>query len=123
MQKIRDAFNMTLTEIDPLYNYQESVYQNAMAYFLGQLFPHNFVAKEVRVDYCLSDGYSVGWGRMDIVIETDSHAFIIELKRGFCNIGFARAQVRRYANHYRTDKHKVGILCIFSINPCFERVV
>ena len=123
METVQRAFENVLLELDPIYNYQESVYQATIAHYLSQLLPGNFVALEVDIPYVLSDGFYVGRGRADIVVELASQVIIIELKRGFFNLGRARAQVRRYVRHYNSEKEIIGCLCLFTINPVCERVV
>ena len=122
MDAIRSAFELTCSDLDTCFDYQESVYQHAMMYFLQQEFGTSYVSKEVTIEYRLRDGHYVGHGRADLVVETPTDVFIIELKRWFCNFYRARSQVKRYMAHFPTHKRIRGFLCVFCVNPSCEEV-
>lgn len=119
---IHCAYESTLLELDPLLMYQESCYQNAMLYFMRQLINDTQISSEVTIPYRLSNGFVIGHGRADIIIETSDEVHIIELKRGLCKICNARSQTRRYMSHFQTRKPIRGTLVVFNLDPFCEEI-
>ena len=110
MEHIRNAFDNTLQELDPCLGYQESVFHKTMLYFLRD----QTVQSEVVIPYCLSNGHQVGYGRADLILETDERVFVVELKRGSVNLGSAKSQVKRYIKHFKTPKPMTGVVTVFN---------
>ena len=105
-------------ELDRCLLYTENNYQTCLLYTLKNLQPNLIVNREVHVNYRLSDQFIFGSGRIDILVETDTHAFILELKANVdCKyVRKYQAQTRRYVQHYETSKIKQGILIVFNSN-------
>ena len=119
---ITNAFNSTIEELDPFLNYQETVYQETMLYFLRKSFEESQLTSEEVIPYKLSSGYVVGFGRADIVVRTNDHVFILELKRGKTNVFTASQQIKRYLKHFTCDgKQKIGLLLVFNLTPLFKK--
>ena len=110
MEHIRNAFEKTLQELDPCLGYQESVFHKTMLHFLRD----QNVQSEVIIPYCLTNGHQVGYGRADLILETDERVFVVELKRGAVNVQSARSQVKRYVKHFQTAKPMTGVVIVFS---------
>ena len=97
--------------------YSESNYQNALIHYLiRELDPKTTICREVNIVYRLSDGFVFGSGRADIVVETDSNCYILELKANVdCkHIKKFFGQCAKYTRHYRTNLIKTGIVVLFN---------
>ena len=119
---IQTSFENTLSELDPLLAYQESCYQNCMLYFLRRRLSEHQISQEVVIPYKISSGVIVGHGRADIILQTEKEIFILELKRGFCNLSNARTQLKRYMRHFSTNKLVRGFLIVFNLSPRSEEI-
>ena len=117
---IESCVDVTELNLDSSHNYLESHYQNALLHYLREshdLKKHT-IHKEVMINYRLSDGFIFGYGRADIMIETDEECHILELKSGVALspkcFGKYFAQCRRYVAHHETTKKKSGYVVIFN---------
>ena len=83
--------------IDTELHYTEACYQS----LLRQLFERAgfFVKTEVICPYTTPCGITFGFGRVDLLVETDEAVFIVELKANVTANVTAEKQLRRYIIH------------------------
>jgi len=109
--------------IDTSLHYTEACYQD----LLRQRFERNalHVRTEVMVPYVTEDGITFGFGRIDMLVETETEHIIIELKANVYG-GKTRQravnQLKRYLTHYKSNKKKLGLLVMYNTNykPCIH---
>ena len=106
--------------IDTELHYTEACYQS----LLRQLFERAgfFVKTEVICPYTTPCGITFGFGRVDLLVETDEAVFIVELKANVTANVTAEKQLRRYMKHYKTNKAKVGFLWRYNSNEKRKRI-
>ena len=98
--------------------YSESCYSTLLKHILTK--KGYVVRQEVLIPFIITDPsdqekINFGFGRADLVVETDQHIIIIELKANVGRIESAKNQLRRYILHYpHSDKHKLGLLLMFN---------
>ena len=98
---IRDTCKITDIELDRTHSYTEANYQNALIHFLqsDSDFRSSFrVLREVHINYSTSDNYIFGHGRADIILESDTGCYILELK---ANVGSDQRHIRKYVEQCR----------------------
>ena len=94
-------------------SYLESQYQKVLGHLLIQR--HMNVSSEVHIAYKLPDGFVFGSGRIDLMFETDTEMYIIELKvQG--KIATTVGQLKRYMVHIDNPQQKIIRGCIVSFN-------
>ena len=111
--EIKHAVCRTNDELLIDHSYSEAQYQNALRHYLQKLLPHASCATEVVLPYRTTDRFVFGYGRIDILVETEDSVTIVELKiRGAKLLG-AENQTRRYMAHYKTEKPLFGVVVVF----------
>ena len=104
----------TVNKILPhAYHYSESNYHKVFVHLLRKSLPLCSVSKEVPIPYQLPDGFVFGYGRADVVVESEECVYIIELKVSYSDKRpCGMHQLRRYMHHYQTTKKKRSLLVI-----------
>jgi hypothetical protein len=98
--------------IDTSLYYTEQCYNNLIRkLFLNKGYQVN---TEVHCCYRTPGGISFGFGKIDVLIETDTDCFIIELKANVKNTTRSISQLQRYLLHFKTRKNKYGVLALFN---------
>lgn len=98
-------------ELDPNLLYTESNYQTLLMKRLGDA---GFqVAEEVEVLYRMQDRFPTGRGYIDILCETASTVFVIELKANNTKWGKGLTQLKRYLTHWESDKIVRGMFVAY----------
>jgi hypothetical protein len=98
--------------IDTSLYYTEQCYSNLIRKILLN---NDFIVNtEVYCCYRSPCGISFGFGKIDILVETENEIFIIELKANVKNVDRSISQVRRYLLHFKTNKTKYGILAMYN---------
>jgi hypothetical protein len=114
------AIQRTHKELHGGFKYKEAHYQKALEHYIHKTIPGIVISKEVQVTYKTTDGFVFGYGRMDLVLETDTQYIIIELK-AHINMGQKRdevkAQLARYMIHADTNKKVRGVIAAFGTRP------
>ena len=98
--------------IDTSLHYTEQCYSNLIRKIL--LNKGFRVNTEVHCCYRTPCGISFGFGKIDVLIETDSDIFIIELKANVKSTIRSVLQLKRYMLHFKTHKKKHGILAMYN---------
>ena len=104
-------------------HYTEACYQNLLRQRFERKGIH--VLTEVLVPYVTQDGITFGWGRIDLLCETETEHIIIELKAnvyGEKTRQRAVNQLKRYMKHFNSRKKKRGLLVMYNTNrtACFH---
>ena len=98
--------------IDTSLHYTEQCYSNLIRKILLN---NDFIVNtEVHCCYRTPCGISFGFGKIDILVETDNEVFIIELKANVKSVDRSISQVKRYMLHFKTNKTKHGILAMYN---------
>ena len=109
--------------LDKTQCYSERCYQNVLLYFLKDL--DAVVSKEVNIPFKLDCGFTFGYGKADIVIETEEFVFILELKANV-DLRYSKkyaGQVLKYAEHFQSAKPRIPYLVIFGpSSPIIKRL-
>jgi hypothetical protein len=106
--------------------YSEFNYQNVLLYFLIKELPSNVIlSREVNIPFALDNGFAFGYGKADIVVESDSFVFILELKANV-DMRYSRkycGQVLKYAEHFNSMKTRIPYLIVFGpTTPIVKRL-
>ena len=105
--------------IDTSLYYTELCYSNLIRKILIK---NDFIVNtEVHCCYRTPCGISFGFGKMDILVETENEVFIIELKANVKSVDRSISQVKRYMLHFKTNKTKHGILAMY--NSGFKPII
>lgn len=115
IQKIREICKNIINDIDHTLFYSEYCYQSLLDSRLTQA---GFTSeREVRVEFKTKDDIVYGFGLIDILIETESHLYILELKANHRYMKRkAICQTQRYLLHYPTEKEKFGLVVLYNCN-------
>ena len=93
--------------------YLETHYQNVLIHKLTQ---RGFiVSREVTIAYKLKNNYVFGHGRIDVLLETDSCIYILELKIQ-AKLAQAVGQLKRYMIHIPNPHQKIIKGAVISFN-------
>jgi hypothetical protein len=98
--------------IDVSLHYTEQCYNNLIRKIL-----HNKgyqVNTEVHCCYRTPGGISFGFGKIDVLVETETEVLIIELKANVKTINRSQCQLKRYMLHFKTNKQKYGLLALYN---------
>jgi hypothetical protein len=106
--------------------YSEYNYQNVLLYFLTRELPSTVtISREVHIPFTLQNGLAFGYGKADLVVESEDFVFILELK-AFVDMRYSRkycGQVLKYAEHYNSMKTRIPYLCVFgTTTPIVKRL-
>ena len=105
-EHLKNACVKTDQSLEKSLYYSEYNYQNVLLHFLAYEFPHQVISKEVSIPFKLDDGFTFGYGRADIIIESEEFIFILELK-AHVDMRFCRkycGQILKYAQHLQSEK-------------------
>ena len=98
--------------IDTTLYYTEQCYSNLIRKILLK---NDFIVNtEVHCCYRTPCGISFGFGKIDILVETENEVFIIELKANVKSVDRSIAQVKRYMLHFNSNKTKHGLLAMYN---------
>ena len=99
---IRSICYKIVEELNPNLIYTESNYQTLL---VKRLRDAGFqVAEEVEVLYKMLDGFATGRGYIDVLVETASTVFVIELKANNTKWKKGVTQLQRYLTHLESNK-------------------
>lgn len=106
--------------------YSEFNYQNVLLYFLTRELPSTVtVSREVNIPFTLQNSLAFGYGKADLVVESEEFVFILELK-AFVDMRYSRkycGQVLKYAEHYNSMKTRIPYLVVFGpTSPIVKRL-
>ena len=98
--------------IDTSLHYTEQCYNNLIRKILAN--KGYRVNTEVHCCYRTPGGISFGFGKIDVLVETETDLVIIELKANVKSIDRSKSQLKRYMLHYKSNKQKHGILALYN---------
>lgn len=115
-EPFRKAITKTHVELPCSYKYKESHYQKALEHYIHKFIPGVTISKEVTISFKTSDGFVFAYGRMDLVVETETEYIILELKANINihnKLNDVKAQLSRYMIHAETTKKVTGLIVSF----------
>ena len=115
---IRSICGLIVKELDPNLLYTES---NSQTLLVHRLRESGFqVAEEVEVLYRMHDGFPTGRGYCDVIVETASTVYVIELKANNNRWLKGITQLKRYLKHWNSDKVVRGFFVAYKCQKVYR---
>ena len=117
MEKINKCAKQTATELQSQFDFSETQFETVLYHYIQKQIPSALVSRQVNITYETSCGFPFGFGRLDILVETDTDYIILELKQSRYIgkiINSATVQLKKYLYFAKKPNKTVrGMLVIF----------
>ena len=117
MEKVIAILYEASRALDTTLGYSEHCYQTFIMTRMQQ--EKLTVNKEVTCNFMFKK-IRFGYGRIDLLVTTETEVIVIELKANYQNKAKALNQLKKYLTHYKSRKKVRGVLAMYNCGARIE---